>query len=134
MKTIKYFFTTLLLFIIFDFLWLGFVVKDFNLRHLSEIGRIKDGDFDLGYLPATFAYLFMALAQTVFVRPKVLSATSVTKAFYYGALMGLIIYGVYDMTNLAILKNYPLIFSIADMAWGTFVFGLVSSLMYLRRF
>ena len=44
--------------------------------------------------------------------------------------MGLLVYGVFDMTNMAILKNYPIPFLLADMAWGTVVFGIVSVLTW----
>lgn len=109
-------------FLVLDFLWLGFVVKDFNLKQLSEIGRIVDGDFQILYGPAVMAYVFMTLTVVIFVLPLV-QGGSWTKAFFYGALMGLFAYGIFDMTNLAILKNYPVPFSMVDMAWGTFVFG-----------
>jgi len=109
-----------------DFIWLGFVVKDFNLRQLASIGRIEDGKFQLLMGPAIVAYLFMAAAITLFSVPRAVAASSGLEAFAWGAALGLFIYGVYDMTNLAILKDYPLPFAIADMAWGTFLFGLVT--------
>ncbi len=114
------------LFMIFDFLWLGYVMKDFNLRQLAEIGRIENGDFKIQYAAAAGAYLFMALAIAFFVMPQIAAEDSIGSIFLRGALMGLILFGVYDMTNLAILKSYPLAFVAADMAWGTFVYGLVT--------
>lgn len=114
------------LFIVFDFLWLGFVMKDFNLRQLAEIGRIENGDFNIQYAAAVGAYFFMALAVAFFVLPQLSVRSGFLSIFMRGALMGLVLYGVYDMTNLAILKSYPLAFVAADMAWGTFLYGLVT--------
>lgn len=122
---IKTFFSVLLSFIVLDFLWLGFVVKKFNLRELAEIGRIVDGDFQMLYVPAGITYLLMTVCLMVFVLPRV-QGLGLPMSFLYGALMGLVVYGVFDMTNMAILKNYPLTFAIVDMAWGTTVFGLVT--------
>jgi len=126
MLKLKVFTIALVLFIAFDFLWLGFVVKEFNLRQLAEIGRIENGVFQIQYFAAGLTYLLMALAVSFYVMPSLTSQDSKLKTFLKGALMGLIIYGVFDMTNLAILKNYPFTFALADIAWGTFVFGVVT--------
>lgn len=126
MKRIKQFFVALILFVIFDFIWLGFVMKDFNMRQLAEIGRIENGVYQLDYVGATVAYVLMALAIVFYVLPLSSQQSSFKKSFQDGALLGLIIYGVFDMTNLAILKNYPVAFVIPDMLWGSFVFGLVA--------
>ncbi|MBY0470906.1 DUF2177 family protein [bacterium] len=123
---LKQFLLAALSFIVLDFLWLGFVVKKFNLRQLSEIGRIENGDFKILYTPALIVYVLMGLAVTMFVLPRLEAGNSVLKDFWVGAALGLMVYGVYDMTNLAILKNYPVQFALADMAWGTFVFGAVT--------
>ena len=68
----------------------------------------------------------MGLAVALLVLPRLEPTTPLLKTFLLGATMGLIIYGVYDMTNLSILKNHPLPFVVADMAWGAFVFGAVT--------
>lgn len=125
---LKHFGIALGLFLVFDFLWLGLVMKSFNARALSEIGRFKDGSFDILYAPAIGAYLLMALSIAVFVMPRV-SASSYGQAWLMGALLGLVVYGIFDFTNLAILRSYPLSFVLADMAWGVFVYGLVTVLV-----
>lgn len=126
MEFFKNFSVALISFLILDFVWLGFIVKDFNLRQLANIGRIENGQFDLAYFPAFLIYVLMALAVVIFVLPKVAGEASVVWPFLWGALLGLIVYGVYDLTNLAILKNYPLHFALLDIAWGTVVFGVVT--------
>ena len=45
MIKIKQYVLALILFGVFDFIWLGYVVKDFNMRQLAEIGRIENGVF-----------------------------------------------------------------------------------------
>jgi uncharacterized membrane protein len=123
---IKIFFTSMILFVIFDFIWLGFVVRRFNMEQLAEIGRFKDGQFQLMYVPAILVYFLLAAAVTFFVLPQTSADTSLVSVFLFGALMGLVLYGVYDLTNLSILKNYPIPFALADIAWGAFVVGSVS--------
>lgn len=126
MSLIKCFIVSFFSFAILDFLWLGFVMKDFNMKQLSEIGRIENGQFQIGYGPAVIVYILMALAVTFFIREKIANVDSYLQVFAIGALLGLVVYGVYDFTNLAILKNYPVAFVAADVAWGTFVFGAVT--------
>ena len=52
-------------------------------------------------------------------------------AAIYGALFGLFAYATYDLTNLATLKNWPMIVSVVDMAWGAFVTALAATGGYL---
>ena len=125
---IKSFFISFVAFVIFDFIWLGYVVAGFNVRQLAAIGRIENGKFDVLYAPAVLVYVLLALAVTFFVLPVCGPDSSWWRSFLYGSLMGLVIYGVYDMTNLSILKDYPLKFAAADIAWGVFVCGAVSAL------
>ncbi|MBK8201677.1 MAG: DUF2177 family protein [Bdellovibrionales bacterium] len=125
---LRQFFVALVLFAVFDFFWLGFVMKDFNMRQLAEIGRIENGIFQMYYPAALATYLLMALAVPLYVLPKLTRQDSLLKVFSSGAILGLIIYGVFDMTNLSILKDYPLAFVAPDIAWGAFIFGLVSVL------
>jgi uncharacterized membrane protein len=119
---VKAFLAAFASFLLLDFLWLGIVMKNFNKRHLAEVGRIEEGEFRILYLPALGVYFLMALAVAVFVLPRLQDA-SWWAPLAWGGLMGLIVYGVYDLTNLAILKHYPLPFVAADMAWGVFVFA-----------
>ena len=41
-------------------------------------------------------------------------------------MFGLITYATYDLTNLATLKDWPVLLSIVDMLWGTFLSVSVS--------
>jgi len=64
---------------------------------------------------AVFAYILMALSITLF-----------TNDWKSGALLGLVIYGIYNCTNSATITNYTSKEAIIDMTWGTILFGLVS--------
>lgn len=39
-------------------------------------------------------------------------------ALVHGAIFGLVTYATYDLTNLATIKDWPLIVTIVDLAWG----------------
>lgn len=43
-----------------------------------------------------------------------------------GGLLGLVAFATYDLTNLATLRRWPLMVSVVDMVWGTFVTSMAS--------
>ena len=46
-----------------------------------------------------------------------------------GAFFGLVVYGVFDFTNHAIIENYSLPLAIMDTIWGTFLCGTTTLLI-----
>ena len=52
-------------------------------------------------------------------------------AMLLGALFGLISYATYDLTNLATLKDWPVLITIVDLIWGAVLSGSVSVITYL---
>lgn len=52
---------------------------------------------------------------------------AIPTAFLQGSLLGASMYGVYDFTNYATLKNYSLEMTLADWAWGTFACGFAAA-------
>lgn len=132
MTYIKIFFTSVVLLGFFDFIWLGFIVKNFNNQQLQNIGRLQNGEISPWPLPALIVYLLMAIALTAFASPRIFDSTLVN-CFMWGALLGLCIYGVFDLTNLSILKNYPVIFALVDITWGTVLFGTTNMILFLLK-
>jgi uncharacterized membrane protein len=51
-------------------------------------------------------------------------------ALIFGALFGLITYATYDLTNLATLKNWPLLVTVVDLIWGTMLAASISGITY----
>lgn len=117
MHLFKTFFTTLVIFLGIDFIWLGLIAKNFYDRQLSPFARTLN-------LPAAFlAYLLIVFGIVFFVLPK---ASGPSQALLWGALFGLIVYGVYDLVNLATLADWTLKMTVVDMLWGAFVCGTTS--------
>ncbi len=100
-------------------------MKDFNMRQLGSLLNIEDGQMKINYIAAGLAYLFMALVAVVFIQPHLSSQLSYLQYFLYGSLLGVCVYGIYDMTNMATLKGYTWAFAAADIAWGSFLYGIV---------
>lgn len=118
MEILKKLLLTLVVFLGIDFVWLGLIAKNFYDQELSRFNRTLN-------LPVAFLdYFLIILGLVVFVLPR--AAESPLQALIWGALFGLIAYGVYDLTNLATLADWTIRMTIVDMLWGAIVCGLVS--------
>ena len=114
--TLKLFLVCMVGFMILDGIWLGVVMKSFYRDQLAPIARMADGSLAPNWPAAFFVYVALGLGITVFVMPR---ATDAISAATTGALFGLVVYGVYDLTNFATLAQYPLAVMFVDMAWGS---------------
>lgn len=101
---------TAFVFLAIDYVWLAFIAKDFYAR---SIGHLMRDVPDFG--AAAVFYLFYVAGVVFFA---VLPAESWKGALLRGALLGLLAYGTYDMTNLATLKGWPWKMAAVDMIWG----------------
>lgn len=114
-----------------DSVWL-FSMMDYYKKWL---GPLMGSSFNS--LPVIFFYPIYALAITILILiPAVKNGTNVASIFLLGAVLGLAAYGAYDLTNQATLKDWPVIMTLVDMAWGAVLTGLVSvlTLVIFRHF
>lgn len=102
-------------FMVLDGLWLGLVMKDFYRAQLAPIARMSDGGFAPNWPAALVVYVLLGAGLALFVTPH---ASTVSSAAAYGALFGLIVYGVYDFTNFSTLRQWPFALVLVDVAWG----------------
>ncbi len=117
---------TLIVFFVIDMIWLGVVAKGFYRRHLGALMTSK-----VNWISAMLFYVLFIVGLLVFaVRPALVSGMPLN-ALFFGALLGLISYATYDLTNLATLKDWPLVVTVVDLIWGTVLGGAVSYLSAL---
>jgi len=120
MKFSLYFYA-LATFLILDGLWLGLIAKGFYQKHLGFImGPVN------WYAAGIFYLLFIGGITLFVTSPAMNNATSLAKVFGLGFIFGLICYATYDLTNQATVKNWPMIVTLADLAWGGLITGTVS--------
>ena len=112
---------TLAVFFLIDMIWLGVVAKGFYRRHLGTMLSPK-----VNWAAAILFYLLFIVGLLVFVIKPALIRGDPLKALCFGALFGLISYATYDLSNLATLKDWPLIVTIVDLIWGSVLGGAVS--------
>ena len=67
----------------------------------------------------------------LFVRPLLGPTATTWQAIAWGALFGLVVYGVYDLTNRAVLEKWPMRLTLADIAWGCVLCAATSAIMRL---
>jgi len=109
-----------------DMIWLGFVAKNF---YRNQIGFLmKD---TIGWTAAVIFYALFIVGLVIFVITPAVEKGSWVHALVFGALFGLISYATYDLTNLATLKNWPLLVTVVDLVWGAVIAGTVSFVTYI---
>lgn len=122
---IKLFLIALPVFFAIDMLWLGFVAKSF---YRNQIGFLMTPD--VNWVAAIIFYLIFIAGLVVFVISPAVEKEMWTHALLFGALFGLVTYATYDLTNLATLKDWPLLVTIVDLVWGMALGALVSFATY----
>lgn len=117
---LKPYLAALLVMGLLDALWLGLLARDF---YRQEMGAQMAEQ--IRWVPALLFYVaypaaLVALALFPAGQP---FGQQVLRA----ALVGLVAYGVYDLTNLATLRHWPVRLALVDMAWGTFASTLAGA-------
>ncbi len=116
---------TMLIFFAIDLVWLGVVAKNFYRQH---IGHLMSPDVNWG---AAVLFYAVYIAGIVFfaIKPAI-EAGSASRALAYGAVFGFVAYATYDLTNQATMKDWPVLVTVVDLAWGTVLTATVAYLSY----
>lgn len=125
---LKYFgvyFSFLIALIAVDLVWLLGIAK--NL-YRSEMGDLMANEPKL--MAGLAFYLLYTLGVCIFVIAPALSKQSLIYALQYGALFGLFCYMTYDLTNLAVIRDFPTRLAFIDIAWGSLVTAISSGVAY----
>lgn len=113
-------------FFIIDITWIGFIAKNF---YRDQIGYLLAPN--VNWPAAIIFYLLFISALVFFVIAPAVEGRSLMQALLYGAFFGLVTYATYDLTNLATTKDWPLLVTVVDMAWGTFLAASISVVTYV---
>ena len=109
-----------------DMIWLGLAAKTFYAKHIGFLMKA-----DINWVAAILFYLLFIAGLVVFVVAPAVEKGSWARALLFGALFGLITYATYDLTNLATLKDWPLVVTVVDLIWGMVLAASVSVATYL---
>lgn len=114
-----------------DLVWLSTAA---GFLYRPQLGSLLADDFRAG--PAAAFYALYLFGVVYFAVTPALKAGGWRKAALNGALLGLVAYGTYDLTNQATLVHWPVIVTAIDLVWGSFLTGASSLASYgvVRRF
>jgi uncharacterized membrane protein len=110
---------TLFVLVPLDFLFLGVLAKGF---FTSQVGNML-GEIKL--LPAILFYLLYVVGVLIFVSGG--SSATWQSTLLYGALFGLFCYATFDLTALALLRNWSWPVAFVDVTWGAVVTAVSST-------
>lgn len=101
-----------------DFIFLSLIASSFS----KIIFNIQKSPLKINYSIAIITYILMILALNYFIlnktKPKLIDAF----------LLGFIIYGIYETTNLATIQKWSYKLALIDTLWGGILFYLTTYL------
>lgn len=101
---------------VLDAIWLGLMARSFYVPLLSHLMAPNPN-----FAVAALFYVFYTMAVVILASNPAFAAGSIMTAIGLGAVLGFAAYGTYDFTNLATLKDWPVIVTVVDIIWGTFL-------------
>lgn len=122
---LKLYLLTFVTFFSIDFVWLTKIAPNFYKKHIGHLMTDK-----VNLTSAGLFYVFFMAGLIVFSILPALNKDSWTTAALYGALFGFMTYATYDLTNMATLKNWPVIVTVVDLIWGTVLNAVVAAAVY----
>ncbi len=124
-KYILVYFACLVSFLALDFAWLGMVAESFYERQLG--GLLSE---EVVWPAAIAFYLMYITGLIVFCIAPALGNKSPLRAGVLGGFYGFITYATYELTNLALITNWPAALVPVDIGWGVVLCTLVSLIGY----
>ena len=123
---LKNYFLTFIIFMGIDMVWLGVISKKLYADKLGYLMASK-----VNWLAAVIFYLIFIAGLLFFVIYPALKQNMWSYALLAGLFFGLVTYATYDLTNLATIRDWPLLITIIDLIWGSFISGTTAVLTFL---
>ncbi|MHB1356184.1 MAG: DUF2177 family protein [Anaerolineae bacterium] len=122
---LKLYLASFVAFLVIDGIWLGLVAGKLYSKYLGFILSPNPNWFAAGIF-----YLLFVVGLLVLVVVPGLEKRSLKATLLRAALFGLVTYATYDLTNLATIKDWPVLITVVDMLWGTVLSVGVSAISY----
>ena len=108
-----------IIFVVLDGFYLNLIRGYFD----SQVKSIQGSPIQINFIYAAITYVFLIFGINYFIIKK-------NRPVKEAALLGLVIYGVYEFTNISLFKNWSIFTVILDTAWGTTLFALTTAIVY----
>ena len=89
----------------------------------KQVKDVQGSPLELNFVGAALCYVFIIFGLNYFI---IKNRKSVKDAF----LLGIVIYAVFELTNLALFKNWRVMSVLIDTLWGGILFGLTTGIVY----
>ena len=105
------------------------IILDSTYIHLmtgyfkKQVKDVQGSPLELNFVGAALCYVFIIFGLNYFI---IKNRKSVKDAF----LLGILIYAVFELTNLALFKNWHILSVLIDTLWGGILFGLTTGIVY----
>lgn len=116
---------TALVFLGIDSIWLTLMGRAW---YRPRLGHILLEQFN--FMPALAFYSIYIGGIVLFAISPALSSDRWTIAAVHGALLGLVAYGTYDLTNQATIRGWPLSITLMDLVWGSLLTATAATIGY----
>jgi uncharacterized membrane protein len=113
---------TAIIFVVLDGLYLNLIKDYFD----KQIKSIQGSDIKVNIIAVGITYVFLIFGINYFIIQK-------NRSVKDAALLGLVIYAVYEFTNLSLFKNWSYLTAFIDTLWGAILFGLTTGIVYKIR-
>ena len=117
---LKYRVISSIILIVLDILWLKLYMTG---KYLTLVRSIQGKNLEINIYYAIAAYVLMLVGLNIFVLSNIdINNINIKDCFTKGFMFGVVLYGVYNMTNGAIFGNWDAKIAISDILWGGFVY------------
>ena len=118
MKVARTFAIMAIVMLILDLLAINFIVMPMFNQYLGDWLNPAPRLWAAGL----FYVIYLIGIYTLTIQP----SSSPSQALSRGALLGLVAYGTYELTNMATLQRWAIPMLIADLTWGTTLTAIVA--------
>jgi uncharacterized membrane protein len=122
--------TLMILLMIGDYIWFKFLAGDIYQKDLKDLLMYENGQMQIRPGATLAVYLSMSLLITHFVIYPALEKNSLFYATYRSAILGGLVYAVYEFTNRAVLEGWSSSVILPDILWGATLFALSGTMGY----
>ncbi len=117
-----------------DFIWLYLNYNNYN----RLVTKVQGSSISINFIGAILSYLTVIIGLFIFSIPIIKYKLKENKnqslfllCLIYGGGLGLIMYGIFNTTNIGIFKDYEPFVALLDTMWGTFLFTISSYIFFL---
>ncbi|MEJ2108898.1 MAG: DUF2177 family protein [Acidobacteriota bacterium] len=107
-----------------DYIWLGFFASNLYKKGLGSFLRMSGNTMQPVVWAALVVYVAIPLGIMLFVLPRISPDHLIRSALIWGALYGIVVYTIYEMTNYCLLRDWPLRIVLIDICWGALLNGI----------